>query len=249
MSLPAPSLLLPRFVQHSRAETLDLPLYNPDGTAAPVTAGTYTLLDSGGAVVVTGAVVVASGIATFALPSTFSDNHDLPQTYAWRERWALTSGGVERTYEQQVFVQRVAPAMYINVGHLYAMHSEWRRQLPQSTTSPAEKLVTAWEELLGRLMGDGHLPSKILNWWALSTIHKYWAASLVCRGFQTDAPNDSRWSRLADEYWKRCQSDYDHHFKIQADTNDDGVADTPGKLDAAEPQLFLTALPVDWRYQ
>lgn len=246
MALPAPSLLLPRFVQFARAETLDLPLKYPDDTAATVTAGTYTLLDSAGVEVVTGAVVVVSGVATFALPSTFTDEYGLPQNFAWRERWELTgiSGtALAMTFEQQVHVERVAPAMLIGVGNLYELHSEWRRQIPKSTTTPAEKVIVAWQELLGRLLGDGHLPHKVLNWWALSVVHKYWAASLVCRGWQTDNPGDSRWAKLADEYWKRSQTDYEQHFSLQADTNDDGVADTPGKLDAGQPQTFLTNMP------
>jgi hypothetical protein len=246
VTTPAPSLTLPRFVQRGRAESVTLALYNPDESPAAVTAGTYTLLDHGGAEVVTGAITVPGGVPTFDLPSTFADGHGLPQPYAWRERWALTgvSGtALDLTLEQQVHVCRVAPASYINVGHLYAMHSEWRRQLPQSSISPAEKIGVAWEEMIGRLLGDGHLPSKVLNWWALSVVHKYWSASLVAGGFETDAPNDSRWARKREEYRKRADDEYEHHFKIQADRDDDGVADDPATLEAAEPQLFLTDIP------
>lgn len=253
MPAPSPAQRLPRFVQLGRLETLDFPLVNADGTAASATAGTYSLRDAAGVEVVSGAVTIVAGVPTFGLVGTFGDAYQLPLPWAWRERWVLTgvSGtALECTYEQQVHVQRVAPSMMVSVGDLYGIQGTWRRLLPGSTIDPAEKVRIAWEEMLGRLLGDGHLPSQVLNWWALSTVHKYWAASLVCREFQTDAPDASRWAKLGDEYWERSQTEYEQHFKIQADSNDDGVADAPNVLEGADPPLYLTNVPASgwpWR--
>jgi|GEM_PF-4019875 len=236
---PAPRWLLPRFVQKARAETLDCPLYDAKGQLVAVTAGTFSLLDSAGeAVVDAAAVIVTSGVATYALGSTFADDHDLPQD-PWRERWVLDG----KTYEREVHVCRVAPVAHLDTEALFRMHPQWRRQLPASRSSYAEPIEDAWVEMIGRLLGDNLLPQRVLNWWALTVVHKYWAASMICRDFATDNPGDSRWERNAETYWKRSQDELEQRTRIQADANEDGVSDTPGELDAAEPQLFLTNLP------
>jgi hypothetical protein len=253
VSYPAPRAALPRFVQKGRGETLDLPVYAATGLLASATGGTYALYDSDGSeVVAPSAVTVTAGVATFALPSTFADGHDLPLD-AWRERWVLTgvSGAPSSvTFERQVLVCRVAPVACVTAEDLYRMHPQWRRQLPASRPAYAEPydspIVQAWEELLGRLLGDQHLPNRTLNWWALAIVHRYWAAHIVCRDFATDAAADSRWGRLSDEYWKRSQSEYEHHLGLQVDADEDGVEDHPGRLEGAEPQLFLTSMPTTW---
>lgn len=240
---PAPRWLLPRFVQQARAETLDCPLYDARGQASQVAAGTYSLLDPDGtAVVDAAAVTVTSGVATYALGAAFADAYDVPQQ-PWRERWVLDG----RTFEREVHVCRVAPVAHVSTEDLFRMHPTWRRQLPASRTSYNEPIEDAWNELVGRLLGDGLLPQRALNWWSLGTVHKYWAASIVCRDFATDNPADSRWDRLAEAYWKRSQEELEQRTKVQRDSDEDGVADTPGQLDAVEPQLFLTDLPASGR--
>lgn len=247
MATPAPRQTLPRFLQKGRGETLSMPLYDESAVVSP-TGGTFTLLDSTGAEVVTGAVVVTDGVATYALTSTFADNHSLPQS-PWRERWELTgvpgAPGSELTVENEVHVCRVAPVRHVTLEHLYRMHSVWRRQIPRAYPSgnANDPLDDAWEDLLARLLGDGHLPHRLLNWWRLSKVHKLLAAARVCRNFQTDAPGDSRWGELGTEYEAAAWSDYDQHVGLQSDSNEDGVADTPGKLDSAEPPLYLTSIP------
>lgn len=251
MSAPAPRLPLPRFVQVGRAETLSLPLYY-QGQASAVASGTYSLFDADGAEVIAAtAVTVTNGVASYALPSTFADAYAVPQD-PWRERWDLAgvanSPSDELRVEQEVHVCRVAPTPHVTVEDLYRIHAPWRAQIPQVYPGGAvdQPIEVAWEELLSRLLGDGHLPHRRLNWWAVSVVHKYWAAHLVCRDFMTDQAGDSRWERLADAYWKRVEDEYAHRLASQADGNEDGVADAPGMLEVGEPQLFLTALPSGW---
>lgn len=248
MSYPAPRNNLPRFLQQGRGETLDFPLFNASGgRAAVVGPGTFSLLDADGALVIDAAVVtVTEGVATVALAAEFADAYDLPQL-PWRERWVLegVSGAPSpATYEREVHVCRVAPVATITAEDLFRMHPQWRRQLPQSRASYAEPIEDAWAELLGRLLGDQVLPNRVLNWWALAIVHKYWAAHIVCRDFATDNPGDSRWERNAEKYWARSQSELEHHLGLQKDNDEDGVADHPGVLESGEPQLFLTNLPM-----
>lgn len=246
MALPAPTFDLPRFVQKGRGETLDLPVRaGSPSVVAPVSA-TYTLYDANGAKVIDAAVAtVTAAIATYALPSTFADAYTLPQD-PWREAWALTglSGAPSpMTFERQVQLCRVAPTVLVTPETLFRMHASWRTQLPKSRANYNEPIEDAWSELVGRLLGDGHVPNRVLNTHAIAIVHKYWAAHLVCRDFLSDVPTDTRWSKLADDYWKRAQDEYEHHLGLQADQDEDGVAETPGVLDPAEPQLFLTDVP------
>jgi hypothetical protein len=212
---------------------------------APVSA-TYTLYDSiGGTVIAAAVATVTNAIATYALASTFADAYTLPQD-PWRESWALTglSGAPSpMTFEREVQVCRVAPTPLVTVESLFRMHSSWRSQLPKSRANYNEPIEDAWCELIGQLLGDGHLPHRVLNMHALAIVHRYWAAHLVCRDFASDVPSDTKWSKLADDYWKRAQDQYEHHLGLQLDQDEDGVAEEPGVLDQAEPPLYLTDVP------
>jgi hypothetical protein len=241
---PAPRWLLPRFVQLGRAETLDCPLYDSRGQPVAVTAGTFSLLDPEGvAVVDAAAVTVTAGVASYPLLSTFADDYTLPQT-PWRERWVLDG----KTYEREVHVCRVAPVAHLTTEELFRMHPQWRKQLQSARTSTTygEPVEDAWNEMIRRLLGDNLLPQRTLNWWTLATVHKYWAASLVARDFCADNPNDNRWAAFADAYWKRSQEEYESYTKIQADADEDGIAENPGQLESVEPQLYLTNVPATW---
>lgn len=250
---PAPAWRLPRFLEVGRAETLTADLRDAKGQAVPVTSATFALLDASGAdVVAEVAATVTAGVATYALAGTFATSpvaYPLPQD-PWRERWTLTGAtgapGV-LTVEREVHVCRVAPVAHVTAEDLFRLHPQWRRQIPASRAAAGgaygEVLEVAWEELIGRLLGDGHLPHRALNWWAFAIVHKYLAAAIVARDFSTDNPADSRWDRLADTYAKRADTEYETRTKVQADSDEDGVADTPGTLEAVEPPLFLTAVP------
>lgn len=231
---------LPRFVQVGRAETLTLPVYTAAGALVPPTDGTFTLLDADGTEVLTGTIGISGQTANYALPSTFADAYTLP-LHTWREVWALE--GLEgqtpedQTLEQEVIVCRVAPVQHVTLDDLTALHPQWRRQLETARGAARmhEVVDIAWQELVSRLMGDGHLPNRVLNWWALAVVHKYWAATLVCRDFAADSPGDSRWAVLGDSYWQRAQEEYEQRLKLRQDEDEDGVDDTPGQTVDANP--------------
>jgi hypothetical protein len=134
--------------------------------------------------------------------------------------------------------------MRLTVEDLYRMHPQWRRHVPLSrpTGATPEPIEDAWVELVSRLLGDGIVPHRLLNVWALTITHRYWAASIVARDFATDNPSDSRWERLAEDYWKRSQDEYER-LGLQRDSDEDGVADSPDTLDPATPPLYLTSVP------
>ncbi len=235
---------LPRFVQKGRQELLVPLLFNDSGERKGATGGTFTLLDSAGDVVVSGAVSVSNGLPFYTLLSTFADDYDLPQ-HPWQERWelegltgeAFTTG----TFENEVMVCRVAPTKRLALQDLYDLHSSWPQQVSRARSEPGTYIETAWVEMVRRMLGQGLVPSRTLNWWAFATVHKYWTAALICRDFHADT-FDNVWGKLADDYWKRSQDEY-KEAGAQLDSDEDGVADEPGKLDTVEPQLFLTSLP------
>lgn len=243
---------LPRFLQKGRGATLRQPLENSEGQPVAVTGGAFSLFDADGSVVVdAAAVTITAGVASYALPSTFADNHQLPQ-YPWREQWALTgiSGYDESgfTAELECHVCRVAPRRHVTVTDLGKLQTTWPRLLAKTRPDYGAFIETAWEELIGRLLGMGVLPQRTLNWWAVAQAHKYWAASLVCRDFQGANPAENRWGELATEYWDRSQTELEDYLKLQADRDEDGVADDPGTLESAEPELFFTNVPAPSRW-
>ena len=240
---------LPPFLQKGRAETRTLTLRNEQGGALPVTGGTYTLRDADGrAVVDAAALTVSSGVPSYNLLATFADSYTLP-LHPWREEWALTGlsgeAAASQTVPLEVMVCHRAPVRLCDLEQLYKLHVQWRGWVPKAQRGGdvGVYLETAWEEMLHRLLGDDVLPQRVLNWWAFSTVHKYWAASLTSRDFATDAPDATKWERLADTYEKKAEALYTHHTRVRADRNEDGVADSPGVLEETEPELFLTNVP------
>lgn len=226
---------LPRFVQVGRAETLTLPVYTAAGALVAPTDGTYTLYDADGEEVESGTIGITGQVADYDLPSTFADDYELPQT-TWREVWELEGlagqSPADQTLEQEVIVCRVAPVMHCTLDDLVALHPQWADQLQTARAAGrvADVIDVAWQELVSRLMGDGHLPGRILNWWTVAVVHKYWASTLVCRDFAADTPGDSRWAILADSYWSRAQEEYEQRLAIRRDDDEDGVADNPTQL-------------------
>ena len=235
---------LPRFLEKGRGETVSLDLSTELGGKLPVTAATYTIRDAEGAVVLTGAASVASGVASYTLPSTFADATTLPQG-RWRERWEVSglSGPIpSASVERDVQLCRTAPMPYIDAEALFQLHPQWRRQLPRARADYGEPIRIAWEELLARLDGDGLLAHQILSWWSLSTVHKYWAAAIVCRDFMTDQASDSRWAELAETYWQRAMADYEHIASVTRDIDQDGLPDAAGAPVVSGPPS------PDWRW-
>lgn len=234
---------LPRFIQYGRAETVEV---RPEegGSTVPCTGGTYSLLDSlGRSVIDAQPVTVTAGVPSYAIPADYADDYPLPQPGPWRERWSLTgvSGAPsgELLVEQEVHVCRVAPLRLATVEDLYRLHNAWRRQLPQARPDVDEPIDVAWETLVRRLLSDGHIPSHILNWWRLSSIHTLLAAAVVCRDFATDAVGDSRMETLGTEYEARAWDDYNAYLGLQKDSNEDGIADKAGTLQRARPTYWL----------
>ena len=246
-TLPGPEDELPVFLQKDRAETRQLDLRSVGGDAIPVTGGTYSLLDASGTAVINAqAVTVTNGVASYSVPSTFADDHTLPQD-TWREKWEMTGvgggGPTTMTFEREAMVCRVAPVRHVSLRTLVRMHSQWSRTLPKLRPDPGEFIEDAWVELIKRMLGDGILPHRVLNWHTMSVVHKYWAAHLVCRDLQTDTSSPTKWDDLADDYWSRVQTEYEHQLGLVVDNDEDGVDEDPGTLTGAEPPLFLTDVP------
>ena len=219
----------PRFVQQGRAETLRLALTDDAGAAVPMSGATFTLIDADNEEIESGAATITNGAASYALLSTFADAYELPQG-VWRERWEIAgvSGDIATpTIERDVYLCRVAPVQHVDVESLIRLHPQWARQLRSSRAAgrTGDPIALAWDELIARLLGDEILPQRVLNWHALSVVHQYWAASLVCRDFGTDVPEQSRWERLGKLYWDRSQSEYERIAKLAVDDDEDGIAD------------------------
>lgn len=249
---------LPRFLQTDRGETVKATAYNADGSVVVPASATYTLRDHHGTAVIDAQAASLSGAElSYAVGSTWFDGYGLP-AHPWRESWVLTGGAVEpspATLERLVMPCRVVPHQVITVGDFYVHHPEWRRQIPRVYQELPEGIgaavQTAWAEMIRRMLTNNVWLNRILNWYALADVHKYWGMALVARAFADDAPGDTRWERRAADYSKRALDELEHHLGMLTDSDEDGVADNPERLEKVEPELFLTNPPtVDplWGY-
>jgi hypothetical protein len=211
---------------------------------APVSA-TYSLYDSVGVVVVNaGVATVTAGSPPTRCPRRSPTATRCPRTVA-RELGAHRAVG--RALADDVRAAgpalpgRADPARHGRVAVPDAR--QWRNQLPKSRANYNEPIEDAWGELIGRLLGDGHLPNRILNNHALATCTSTGPRTSSAATSRPTCPADTKWSGLADNYWKRSQDEYENHLGLQADQDEDGVAEQPGVLESAEPPLYATDVP------
>ena len=247
MAVLVPRLRLPRFLEQGRAVTLTEALEDLGGSVVAPASATYALYDSDGAEVVApaAATVAADGSASYALPSDFAQGYSLPESHPWREQWSFTGGSVSPspyTVEHEVYLVRRAPVMRVNATDLYGHHPELRRQLPNAFGDIGEPIVTAWRELVQRILSRLINPAQITNTYALGLVHKYWALHLISRAFADDDPSSTSWEQRATDYWARAQNELEQRVGLRIDRDDDGVV-SGRALEAAEPPLYLTNVP------
>ncbi|MCP4962780.1 MAG: hypothetical protein GY925_26370 [Actinomycetia bacterium] len=235
---------LPTFFQKGRAFTLSAPeRYVGGELVAPTASGsTFTLRDSSGAAVISAQAIVTpvvGSIAQVVIGATDFDALTIPEL-GMRETWSLIESGVTQTLEREAHLVRVAPTIVIAPIDLFGLHNTWRAFVPSNWNSYDEPIAEAFNQLVGRLLGDQVYPHKVLNWYAARTTHLYWTAALVCRGF--GETGNGNWLQLADTYEAKAEKAYEDTF-LKVDDDDDGIAEDTDTLTAAEPELFMTAVP------
>ncbi len=213
-----------------------LPIYNADGSQVNALSATYSLFtDAGVTLVDEEDAPPVAGVPTVTL---IEMSGALPQ-HPWRERWTVEIAAQATdvvTFENEVILCRLAPSRHLTLEDLYELHPQWRNQLRGARGARVTEILDiAWRRLVRQLLADGHLPARILNWWALAEPQRYWAAAAVCRDFFTDVSDASKWERLATTYEEMGNTQYEQRTALVLDTDEDGVADTPGQTAPVVP--------------
>lgn len=202
----------PLLIVRARAQTLRLEVWDDAAKAEP-TAGTVTIYDDQDAVVVSAAITVVGGVATYALlaatvPATldFSD--------AWRAVWELTLSGAAEVFEQPAALVRASWREAVTPGDLIGRHGEFApgRELdPQQEggdTTLGTWIEEAGTDLFVRLWGDGKRPWLILDPWAARRHVLPRALALGFRFTSTFSQDGSRLVAQANDYDKEAEAAY-----------------------------------------
>lgn len=227
---------VPDFIERAKTQTLELPVYRNGALVAP-SAGTFTLLDESGDTVDTGAVVVASSIATHAL-----DSAAVPATLAlsarWRERWVLTLAGVVHTFYRDAHLVRERLWPVITDADLTRLHSELRSWLADDASNLQGYLDGTWDEIQLWLLAQGRRPYLILTPWALRQWHLNLALAAVFRDYASSA-GDGKYRALADTYDGKAVQARDA-LVLTYDDDEDGIVDAADEQLAGEAVLMAT---------
>jgi hypothetical protein len=239
-----PRFPLPDIIQRGRDVVLECPVYSGVSLSEP-DSGTCTVYDSSSGTVATGAVVVASDVATFSLPGATTGALEL--SAGWRVEWVLTMGdGAVYTFRNPAYLvyRELYPAMSdqdLTEGRYYDLS----RYLPSGVGTFSEWRYAAWYEIQRRLMQDQRFPWLIMEPSALVDCHRELTLSNFFRAVgMTQRQSDRDWLGLARDHreaferaWRSLTFDYD--------SNETGNA--PERR-AARPTLVLGAVGVDYRY-
>lgn len=195
----------PDYLQRGRAQIVSFPLYIDGELAAPaaIPEGAFRLYSPDGQLLVEGAVVVTSEIATFSLtagqlPSTLSFGQ------GYREEWELTcADSVRRTFRRDAAVVRYAAYPVVTDGDLLGVYSDLNRQLKAGTTTFQAYIDEAWKRILGRLVSQGVFPEKVVESWSLREVHMELTLHLVC--LDCHRASGGRWIDLASTHKKEFE--------------------------------------------
>lgn len=230
----------PRLIVRDVAQTLTFPVYEEDALSEP-TSGTYTLY-KGTTSTLTGAVVVASEVATFDV--TAIALADASYDVDYHEDWDLLIDGQEYKFRRDVYVVRRDLYPVLTDQDLIRLHSDFALLMPSTMDSYGSYRDEAWDQILGRLIGLGNLPQLITNSWAFRTPHLWLTLHLICTDFSTEEAGTGKWTKLSEKYFERYTDEWDQ-LQLRYDTDEDGVADTDI---SPTPVYLLQAPPQSWGY-
>lgn len=190
----------PSWLQRGVARTLSIEIEEAGALISAPSAATYTLRNAAGTAVTglsAAAGTAAAGGATFALGATVLDNESYSSSYT--ETWALTIGGVARTFTRQAVICRVEPFAPLTAMDLQRAHpdllGDWL--LPSGVTSWQPFVDESWDELVARLLGHGLPVHQIVGWHTCRRLLKRMALLEIATHLAMARDGTSRWADLA----------------------------------------------------
>lgn len=188
----------PELLERGRDNRCTCPVARAGAAVAP-SAGTFTALDGSGMAVVSGAVSVVGGVASFTVLASALAGRSLAED--WTVEWALAMpDGVSHTFRRSAALCRRRLYPSITDSDLIARHSDLGELRPSSQASYQGQIDAAWEELLSFLRQQGSLPHRIISAEELRLPHLFGTLALIFTDFMLTAGGEARWAALADKY-------------------------------------------------
>lgn len=214
----------PQYVVRGQSQTLYVPIYDGTGTLATVSSGTAVLLDDDGDTVASATIGNdATNGASFAV-----DSADVPSSLSFSAlysvEWPCTlSDGKFLRIKQRAALVDAEPVMPIDGSRLSSVHPELADQL--TTQQWHDAASEAWDDLLARMIEDGHVPQQVLSMDSLAKCQRNWGLWYAMRLLATFTSGRGRYAEYADDYETLADKDY-AAMRWVTDTDQDGTPET-----------------------
>jgi len=166
----------PSYIQRDREVVVSLAVWLGDQVVAP-SSGTYTLLDSAGTTISTGAVtVLADRSVSYTIAAASTASKQVSKGY--QERWTLTMPQGERVFIRSAVltIHRIAPVIgYQDLSRVRAIADN----LDEPATQIPGFIDEAWSRVLGFLEGQGSIAHLIITPHSLREAHLLLAEHLA----------------------------------------------------------------------
>lgn len=226
--MPAPTAYSARFdtatlIQKGRDEVVVCSTTRAGAAAVP-TAGTVTILDADGDLVVDEqTVTIEAGVATYAVDASVTA--DLDPSRDWRILWSLTMpDGFVHVFDNRCVLCRRVPFPVIGEGALYARVPALDPSRPACISKRLEYASTideAWTVLVNRLVEGGKRLELVTDPSVYRETHLTLTLAMV---FDDLAARNAAYADTA----KRFREQYESAFGsmvLPTDTDNDGDAD------------------------
>lgn len=232
---------LPSFYRREQAMSVSLPVYSSGSTLSMITSGTFTLYDQSKTVLTTGAITIASGIATYTVPA-------LPVTTSLtdmaQEEWSLVIGGVTEVFRRDAFICLRLLHPVVSEPMLKRLVADLDNLRPPTITSYQPYLDEAWGVINRVLLQSGKRPYLIMNEYALADWHKHLTLESIFMDFETYM-GEGRYAKRAEDHRRQAQVAFDS-LKFEYDLAEANQRTAASQLVGAKPVLFANAPAVQW---
>lgn len=195
------------------------------------TSGTYTLIDSSGGTVYSGAVTITGSIATVTIPST-----SLPVTLSlgdgYRELWSLTYSGATYDATRPAILARYAVHCPVTQADLQNEYPDLASTINASTTTLQGFIDAAWEDVVRRLLSEGKWPEQIVDVETLVQPVRELALSKFFRYCGVGNQNAPHFDTLSERHAQAYKSAFGS-VKYRIDSDGNGAADNSTRVSAA----------------
>jgi hypothetical protein len=218
----------------------------PNGSPATseLTACTYSLLDPGGVAVVDAvAATVALGVASYTIPAATLPATLAPLGEGWQEVWDATLDGVAKSYDVEAALVLRPLYPVLTQADLVADYPDLAATRGVTVTTDEGFITQSWQDdVINRLIGEGHLPYLIKSAPAFKRAHKEATHARRFRWLGSKQRDGAAFVRLAETHQKRYESAW-KAINFRTDDNHDGRVDDPGSRRSSARVVHRNASP------